>query len=967
MEELIDFIIARSGIKKISLNYFSTLMGVYFFKKIHSQYDLYSSNKQKFKETYIPSQFQKLFGIYQKYINTNYKAFCSYSDEKLEEGFQLGFNVNPYNLEQIKANIKDLSELNIQGTTITIKTAKKKVNQHGEGTDTSKSSNSSTPSVSSNKNVDSTSEETLPDELITQCETLQKALEESRGGKIKIPFWENRITPDEYQWLKAKIKDNSDYLKGLINNYPYLVGLYVGEWYKRDYNGDDREDEESNNSLKFYPGYAKDWWETMENKIPGIQNDYLVQLDNSLWVRSLYVLGGLPIRWLKSDKLDPFWRYIYNKDIDDDTNIKQYLSNSQAFLKSLESGSLRKFINALKSNSESVFSESDEADPDIKKFLEKLRNPLYLVTKREKFKKEPFIFIYKNESGQNELIYYVKVVFKNFSNAESSNYLSYARLINDLELRDDIKDLPYFSIVVEDEKKQEVIFFNDYHGFFLSRNDSFYVDLSSGSNPSITIVYPDKTDSEDIYDKFKLSNSLLEEGYIQLYKSGSGWVTKKSVGATILIYDTEKWNLQSENDTDVIYMGDKTFEKVVIYDSVEISNVKSPNTNKKFFREWDSLELIPTKSNFIRYYYNNCLNSYYEAPLPVLFLNKNKTYNSFTGQRIKDGEKDPINAEDLTIAPDLTTIDTIRIENIRFSYGEQTASKKFIIIPFDGDEPILSDSIEHTIRCNFKVASDIPPVINDDSKETYRIDIKVGDDMFYQIDVFLPYQDSRLLYKNTPVPDNINIFPELSKSQFTLQTRSSRNSSVTQCPDDGRFKKFNELETIDLNKTYCFEYDFYAINNQKQVKKVFFDNYENGYKIKQNKDYLVYFQSLSEVRTPMELFKPLVKKSINDKTFLFEICIAHDLPLCAFFTADMLKYQNGTPFRREYQKLCELLSKVYDSKGEFFIREHKSYFKKLNGYFEDIFKKDDFWSKFVYPYTGAPQGLTELLQNLGII
>jgi len=121
--------------------------------------------------------------------------------------------------------------------------------------------------------------------------------------------WQWNFTEEEYNQIKELLKQYSDTLPVIITRSSIsakLLQLYVSEWYKREYNGNDGENrsfDEIETGIR-----AEDVCMALgidENRVYRSQvDDEGNEAGNHRWLDTLYVDGGLPLRYLSEKEND---------------------------------------------------------------------------------------------------------------------------------------------------------------------------------------------------------------------------------------------------------------------------------------------------------------------------------------------------------------------------------------------------------------------------------------------------------------------------------------------------------------------------------------------------------------------------------------------------------------------------------------------------------------------------------------
>lgn len=144
-------------------------------------------------------------------------------------------------------------------------------------------STNATENMDANQNAQN-QDSNLDDFIVLYCKL------KSKEGRENCKYaWQWLLTQEEYEEIKGCIKKHKDDMpkKGKLKNFPELVNvitLYFGEYYKREYNGNNRE--------KILSVALDTLCE-----LAGIPY-YVTENDTTRWKFSLYVNGGLPVNYI---------------------------------------------------------------------------------------------------------------------------------------------------------------------------------------------------------------------------------------------------------------------------------------------------------------------------------------------------------------------------------------------------------------------------------------------------------------------------------------------------------------------------------------------------------------------------------------------------------------------------------------------------------------------------------------------
>ena len=347
--------------------------------------------------------------------------------------------------------------------------------------------------------------------------------------------WQWLLSLDEYNAIKECVgKNKIPSHKKWDNKTACLLALYIGEFYKREY--------EENNPTPFsqfsenFPNYGFDIYE----KLCGALNITPYKRINQAHKYSLYVRGGLPVHYIsaKLDKnksnyfIDGLSKLLDPED-DIDRMVGEDLLEKGSNTASRESyhnrHSIYEYIHALRED-EKTWLDSDNDNKDFCNFKENVRKASNKAIERKKFKLFYLLWTFLDNSNIKEFYITPQLRFNPEEDGERHCAVSKQRLANW-----GIKNPPaQFSMGIE---------------LPILDNNLTIEDLS---NPDYTIIYDDLTNEpcslkKDFYSPFK-------DGYMQLYTdddpSMASWNSYKGAQAfrwSGILYDRNRYQLLSQN------------------------------------------------------------------------------------------------------------------------------------------------------------------------------------------------------------------------------------------------------------------------------------------------------------------------------------------------------------------------------------------------------------------------------------
>ena len=193
-------------------------------------------------------------------------------------------------------------------------------------------------------------------------------------------YWEWRISTEDYEEYETLVKNVNfrERTKDKVRLCAYQLALYVAEWYKREYDGN-----ESVNCLSelgiIGSGFTQIIWEQSH---PGGEQPYTTTETNvHEWLYSMYVLGGFPIKYTLrashfSSLFDEIWGEDQNPDIISDEQLDEItrgFAGNQVVKNSLISGSLHDYYRYLRQETTMPIAVSDLRKDPFAGFIRKLQ------------------------------------------------------------------------------------------------------------------------------------------------------------------------------------------------------------------------------------------------------------------------------------------------------------------------------------------------------------------------------------------------------------------------------------------------------------------------------------------------------------------------------------------------------------------------------------------------------------------
>lgn len=417
-------------------------------------------------------------------------------------------------------------------------------------------------------------------------------------------FWRNKITTEEYNELKNRIKECvSESKRGFTKRYARVIALYIAEWYKREYNGNDGKQ----NAIKAIGLSCRP--EEIWNNC-NFPNNYLSGQKNNRYLDSLYVLGGLPINYLIHKKFNSVFKEIqsvYKQKEDEEDLQGNIFINNNTLQDSMRSqwGSLHMYFDALM-NDNYPFAEEDYDKEPFRTFIDYMEEwkPM-----RKKFSIEWIIEgNMEVEMFRRKLRLYVTPEY----DGERNRSISYGRMSRWGVLTTTKSFRIYALFNDADPEKQDgneefITFYNTYDGYFvgeLARNYYTFKNIPDGNITKVTLYIKVGQLFKEIY-SFEIDN------YLQLYETNQYSIlsSKKSEKNTyaLFLYETNiKLSAVATDDVPKRYFaeGGVPYKLIPIIGELTFED-KDGETVSLYSQEHDIDCFIKTYSNDILYINGN--------------------------------------------------------------------------------------------------------------------------------------------------------------------------------------------------------------------------------------------------------------------------------------------------------------------------------------------------------------------------
>lgn len=384
-------------------------------------------------------------------------------------------------------------------------------------------------------------------DFISFCKEYLEAIIPEAHIKRAPYLWKLRLAHSKYLELKDSLNEvftkHANHQAELVKALANWIVLYIGEWYKWEYNGLLGEDTVWG-SIGVSTNYSKRLWEW--SFLSRYGHLCYQGPQRNLPLRSICVLGGFPLIYLHNDKFQSLYDQIvevYN-DPEVEWQDQEVDLGGTAPTKSISDpkGSLHLLVTAI-SHNEKPYAGCDLTDNEnVIGFIKRLTQGLEEGRKQKV--KVNMLFDY--EIGENVLYPRMEVSLMPDSNISSDNsrgFIHYSTM-RSWGFSDPSK-LDYLEIVLEAEDFRRSLF-----TFYNCHNETFVIGGSRTSCEIYDFPYSSKRVAIKAIDSHQQERPIStytlwgEHGYVQAFQkeTTSPWSTAYKQGiASIVIYQNDVW------------------------------------------------------------------------------------------------------------------------------------------------------------------------------------------------------------------------------------------------------------------------------------------------------------------------------------------------------------------------------------------------------------------------------------------
>ena len=620
-------------------------------------------------------------------------------------------------------------------------------------------------------------------------------------------IWKNCINTKNYKELVNRLqecKDNHAY--NFVKRFALVLVVYMAEWYKREYNGNDKA-----NPLTDV-GISRESGEIWINS--GLPDNLLYKMRNNKFQDSIFVLGGLPIKYLVTKQFSNVLKEIstiFQERSTGEELKKNLFINNFALQESTRTqwGSLHAYFECLMEGKLPI-AEEDRNEEPFRTFISNLQDWNQMRRKIE------FEWLVVGNLNSPILRRMIRLHFLPEANGARHKSISYDRLARwgiSTKVRSFKLYLVYNGMPFEDvdEEAQHIDFYNTYDGYFVGRmkgNHFTFTDVPTYGIRQIQVGLLLDGFSRRIVDTFDV------KPYLQLFETeqysllSSRKASKRSF--VLLPYDTPVAQ-PADMDTDKKYL----IEGGLPYKLIEVNDVVcftlENNQPVSLYNHIIGVNCkIKKYFDKIKYSGNGCVNHYYTdddglrqvEQIPLVFDRKDiqvvKQDENVQIAELKDTEyriefkQDEMPTYQVWTKKNRPHQGVVKVR-ISSEYGRRLFVAYFAPA---GDNPFSRNLSEHFIQVAKEVAIHSVPeylqVVDSNGLKSvsYRDDhnthdaesevvFQVGDaDDFVEVPVFRPfllrdvYKDHRLIsriengeFKKQPLA-----VPFLLKDHFSIRT-----------------------------------------------------------------------------------------------------------------------------------------------------------------------------------------------------
>lgn len=449
------------------------------------------------------------------------------------------------------------------------------------------------------------------------CDLYNKLLADYKNPAAKY-VWQWKLKLDDYTKISECIKKSKlPTVANMLPNTAKLLALYLGEFYKREYERDNKKPfPQLNVDL-----HRSDFYKSLCEKL-GL-TPYKKTNDAHLF--SLYVSGGLPVHYLSS-KLDNnksnilincLSKLFGDDEIDaiEGETLLEKLNNTSLRESYHQKHAIYQYIQTIR-DQQNAWDSSDDKNSDFAEFLVKIKEANKKAEERRKFKLCYSLWMRQEEGNVNEFVIFPKFRFNPEDNGERHFALSNQKLSSW-----GIQNPPaQFSL---DICNQPLSFTWCCNGDYVSANKVDNIDmppLDLSLTPEMLsaahyiIYYNAQQEEPKLLSSSKLIKAPFEKGYIQFYSdddpSMGAWISNKGGRPFIwsgILYDTNRYQLLT-SELNAIHLNEQ-IDWVCFKSNVTLKDSKS-NKLHTFFNSKGSIYAKPTESCW----HSKILNSKYLLP-----------------------------------------------------------------------------------------------------------------------------------------------------------------------------------------------------------------------------------------------------------------------------------------------------------------------------------------------------------------
>lgn len=524
-------------------------------------------------------------------------------------------------------------------------------------------------------------------------------------------FWRNKIDTDTYEELKNRLKECiSENKRGFAKRYALVIALYISEWYKREYNGNDGNP----NAIKAIGLSCRP--EEIWNNC-NFRDNYLSGQKNNRYLDSLYVLGGLPLNYLIHKQFNKIFKEIsiaYKEKEDEESLQNNIFINNNTLQDSMRSqwGSLHMYFGTLM-NGDYPFAPSDFGKEPFQTFISMLEEwqPM-----RKKFSIE---WIVEGNMNVDMFRRKMRLYVTPELNGERNKSISYGRL-SMWGIHSDVQTFRLY-VAYNDMKPEEHEDELEYLTFY-NTHDNYFTAQMSRNYYSFTKIPGKVINKVTLYVKsgyrFKEVFSEEYENYMQLYETSQYSVLssrKSDLASYVLLpYSTKVIEPQNEEYGRKYFIeGGDSFKLIKITNRVKIKT--EDGETHEFYRKDEDIVVFNVpflnkisyqKDYLLKYFYTNDDGELEEENVSVLFNKKYITVWNYAESH----------------RPELITPDKYTLEykskkdgyyypwtdtdqppmgkvRIRITYHDFQIKQDYLYIPTEGN-PIVRDCQNSIIKIN---------------------------------------------------------------------------------------------------------------------------------------------------------------------------------------------------------------------------------------------------------------------------